>query len=125
MARVVSGVLIPTTTTAGQNIASFTPDTGTVLIAMQCSGWLRTWSQTAARLGVVGLYEDNEPKFECTIQGSPDYGQGGVIVLPMEKLEVASGGSNYVWAFVPWAVQNITPNLVAANTFWHGAFMFE
>lgn len=128
MARVVSGVLVPTTTTPGQNIAHFTPDTGTTLIGTQCGGWLRTWSGAAAALGVVGLFEDTRPLFECRIQGSMDYGQGGVVVLPMEHITVGTGGSVYFWAFVPFiedAAKVRVAQAILANTYWHAAFMYQ
>lgn len=120
MARVVSGVLVPTTTTPGQTIVTATPDTGTVFTAAQVSGWLRTFSGSAARLGVVGLFRYDDLHngavgLEIAIYGSADYGQGGVCVLPLPGL-VADGGKEWVWTHVA---------AVLANTYWHGAFMYE
>lgn len=130
MARVISGVLQPTTTTPGQPIAHFTPDVGTELLATQCSGWMKATPATAIRMGVVGFYEDSECKLELAFHGCTDYGWGASFVVPLEGITVQSGGQEYSWAFVPTTTRGIAGisevmNLAVLNTFWHAAFFYQ
>ena len=129
MARVISGVLQPTTTTPGQPIAHFTPDAGTELLATQCSGWMKTMG-AASRLGVVGFYEDSDCKLELAFYGCVDYGQGASFVVPLEGIVVTSGDQEYSWAFVPTTTRGIAGisevmNTVVINTYWHAAFFYQ
>lgn len=129
MARVISGVLQPTTTTPGQPIAHFAPDTGTELLATQCSAWLKTWNSTAGRLGVAGFYEESDCKLEVAFYGCSDYGQGASLVVPLEGIVVQSGGQQYSWALVPGLFRQTPaadlPFVAVVGTYWHGAFFFQ
>lgn len=83
---------------------------------MQCGGWVRTYTATAARLGVVSLNRDEDVKLEFAVQHCLDMGGGGVLVVPTPEI-VFTGESIYAWALLP-------PHLVALNTFWHAGFFF-